>query len=311
MLKAPVETHGRALPWRRVASVVGALAVSGGALWLLHQKVWVDASATSELVTGSHLGWVLVSVLLVPLQVVLAAERWRLASAGLGLPLSRQAAWREFYLSMGLNQLLPGGVGGDVVRVWRQRSGGLATATRAAVADRVLGWVVLAVTAALGLLCWAPLTGHDPPQGAVPAAVSLTVAAMAALAVPKVIPGIGRVAADLRVLLRSRPVPLVLLSFALTLSILASLAVCARAVGAPVNGWVLAAGPVALLAMSIPLSFAGWGLREASLVPLLGVLGWRAEPALALSVLAGVTLFIGALPGLFVLGWPPVSPESP
>ena len=76
------------------------------------------------------------------------------------------------------------------------------------------------------------------------------------------------------------------------------------------GGWLLTAGPVALLAMSIPLSFAGWGLREASLVPLLAMLGWSPETALATSVLAGITLFIGALPGLLVLWLSPAKPET-
>jgi uncharacterized membrane protein YbhN (UPF0104 family) len=79
--------------------------------------------------------------------------------------------------------------------------------------------------------------------------------------------------------------------------------------------WVLASGlniPLAALdialitfistlAATIPISFAGWGIREGTLVYLLGLYGVSSDAAFALSVLYGLALTLSAAPGAFVL----------
>ena len=76
--------------------------------------------------------------------------------------------------------------------------------------------------------------------------------------------------------------------------------------------WVcLAIVPTVLLATLIPLSFAGWGLREGVMIVMLGYLGTGADAALALSLIFGVTLIIAALPGcLFWLQWREAAPAA-
>ena len=53
-----------------------------------------------------------------------------------------------------------------------------------------------------------------------------------------------------------------------------------------------------LLATMIPLSYAGWGIREAGAVWLLARAGIATESALAISVLFGAALLVAALPGV-------------
>jgi hypothetical protein len=53
--------------------------------------------------------------------------------------------------------------------------------------------------------------------------------------------------------------------------------------------------PVTLLQL-VPISLAGWGVREAALVVALGWFGARAEAALAISVLVGLCLILVGLP---------------
>ena len=59
----------------------------------------------------------------------------------------------------------------------------------------------------------------------------------------------------------------------------------------------LAAALCVLLATMIPLSYAGWGIREAGAVWVFAHLGLGAETALAISVLFGAALLVAALPG--------------
>jgi glycosyltransferase 2 family protein len=58
--------------------------------------------------------------------------------------------------------------------------------------------------------------------------------------------------------------------------------------------------PLVFLSGVLPISFAGWGLREGSMVVLLAVFGVASEGALALAVTIGLLSLIGAIPGIFM-----------
>jgi uncharacterized membrane protein YbhN (UPF0104 family) len=63
-------------------------------------------------------------------------------------------------------------------------------------------------------------------------------------------------------------------------------------------GPFFAAALCVLLATMIPLSYAGWGVREVGAVWLFVQLGLTAEQALAISMLFGAALLVAALPGV-------------
>ncbi len=63
-------------------------------------------------------------------------------------------------------------------------------------------------------------------------------------------------------------------------------------------GTFFAAALCMLLATMIPLSYAGWGLREAGAVWVFSQVGLAAEHALAISMLFGAALLLAALPGV-------------
>ncbi|HTT08222.1 MAG TPA: lysylphosphatidylglycerol synthase transmembrane domain-containing protein [Gammaproteobacteria bacterium] len=57
--------------------------------------------------------------------------------------------------------------------------------------------------------------------------------------------------------------------------------------------------PVFSVFASLPISYAGWGVRELSSIHLFGLLGVGSEQALAMTVLYGVIILLSSLPGLF------------
>jgi uncharacterized membrane protein YbhN (UPF0104 family) len=71
---------------------------------------------------------------------------------------------------------------------------------------------------------------------------------------------------------------------------------------------------VATLAATVPISVAGWGVREGALVFLFGLYGIRSDAAFAVSVLYGVSLSLMSIPGLFLIverdARPPNASES-
>jgi uncharacterized membrane protein YbhN (UPF0104 family) len=62
--------------------------------------------------------------------------------------------------------------------------------------------------------------------------------------------------------------------------------------------YMVAIPPVILLTL-LPLSFAGWGIREGAMVSIFALLGAPTESILALSILYGITLILASLPGLW------------
>jgi glycosyltransferase 2 family protein len=64
----------------------------------------------------------------------------------------------------------------------------------------------------------------------------------------------------------------------------------------------LVLGPSTMLAAALPLSLAGWGVREAALVVLLTEYGVVRSDAFAVSVLFGMLLIVAALPGAVAWG---------
>ena len=101
----------------RAWAVAGRVVVSVALLWLVSRFVDVDdvLARLSEL----DLGWVAVGLAVSVLQVGVLAWRWRYTAARLGIDLPLREALGEYYLSILINQLLPGGVTGDVSRAWR------------------------------------------------------------------------------------------------------------------------------------------------------------------------------------------------
>ena len=59
--------------------------------------------------------------------------------------------------------------------------------------------------------------------------------------------------------------------------------------------------PVFTILAGLPISYGGWGVRELSSIPILGLYGIPEEVALTLTILFGLTIFTSSLPGIFLL----------
>jgi uncharacterized protein (TIRG00374 family) len=57
----------------------------------------------------------------------------------------------------------------------------------------------------------------------------------------------------------------------------------------------------AMLASAIPISVAGWGVREGALIVLFGAHGVPADKTFTISVLFGACMVVASLPGAFAL----------
>lgn len=290
----------------RVLQIAAAVA-----LLLLVWRVAGGASAL-DLVRGAHLGWLSLAAALLMALTVLSALRWRLTAAPLGIRLGARRAIGEYFLAQLVNTTVPGGVLGDIGRAARSRhDAGVAAATGAVVVERTIGQFAMLVVLTAGfvgtLVVGTPIDWPRPVLSAlavlIPLAWIATLAVLVALRSRRTGSGrLARAAKSLRRSLGAAPWQQIALAAATASCVLGAFACCALAVRAPLSfAAVVTVVPVVLLAMLIPVSIAGWGVREGAAVALLPIAGISASQSLAVSIAFGLTALFAAVPGIGAL----------
>lgn len=205
----------------------------------------------------------------------------------------------------------PSTVGADLFRAAQMRAAGVDVkrAARIVIAARVMSFASLIAVIGAG----SPLAFQridDPAmRHAIAAlfvlgsigflAVAVAAPSLARRVAPRA-PSLAAFAIDVRALLTRTPASgWVLLTGQHVLRV-AGAGLIALALGVPASALDLfALVPAALLIAMIPVSFGGWGVREASMVHFLAYAGIGAPAALAISVTYGLTrTFVGALGGV-------------
>jgi uncharacterized membrane protein YbhN (UPF0104 family) len=291
------------------------VAVSGLLLWLVFR--WVDLSDVLARLTDLSPGWVVLGLAISVAQILVLAWRWRFTAARLGIDLPLPTALSEYYLGVLLNQLLPGGVAGDVSRAWRHARIESATgpAVRAVVLERASAQVVMTLTALASVLAlpWAPAW----TRAAAGATGAVGIAVLVAwLARPRSRGGdsvLGRLWIDAHtaVLGPGALVPQVASAVLVVASYIAVFVAAGRAVGleAPLSAVLPLVAPV-LMTMLVPVSVAGWGVREVAAASLWGLAGMTPAEGAAVSVAYGLLVLVSAAPGLMALLKAPLAGPS-
>jgi hypothetical protein len=208
--------------------------------------------------------------------------------------------------------VLPGGVLGDASRAWRQRSQvGFGPAVRAVILERASGQVVMCAVAALSLASMPLFFGVGWRTALLSFGGALGVVALGllmahwrrAIGSPK--PSWWR---DAHSALLARDVlgAQVAISVFVVLSYVCVYLAAARAIGVstPAADLLPLVAPV-LVSMLIPVSVAGWGVREAAAAGLWGLVGLTAVDGAAASAAYGIVVLASSLPGaLFLLTTP-------
>ena len=255
--------------------------------------------------------WVAIALGLSVLQVAVSAWRWRYTARRLGIPLGARRALAEYYLGTFLNQVLPGGVVGDVSRAWRHARDGRAVqdsargAVNAVLVERTSGQVVMTAVAAVSaaILLWGEWGASTLAWGMAGLMAAAWVAPRAWRRLRQV-PALRALGEDVRTGLLSRD--------AFPVQMTSSLVVVATYLGVFLAGALAmgVAAPIPLLAplvapvlvtMLLPVSVAGWGIREAAAATLWSSVGLSPEEGVAVSVTYGLLVLASALPGAVVL----------
>jgi uncharacterized membrane protein YbhN (UPF0104 family) len=294
---------------RRFALSLLRLAAGVAVLWFLWRQV--GAAPFEDGLRAVTWQAVLAAVMLTVLTTVCSAWRWRVVARALGVDIGLPDAVCAYYRSLFLNSVLPGGVLGDVHRavMHGRRAGDMARGLRAVAWERMWGQVIQAVVTVVVLL-----TLPSPVRPALPyvLAGAAGLAGCAALIVrraarrgrPRLARAARAVSADLRCGLLAPDVwpQLTLASVLVVAGHTVTFVIAARVAGctAPL-GELVALLMVVQVAVVIPLSIGGWGLREGAAAWAFAAAGLGAAAGVTVATLYAVLMLAAVAPGAGLL----------
>jgi hypothetical protein len=299
---------------RRILFSTIKILISLALLYLALRKVDLTELA-SRVNNLASLGWIVVAIAVTFLQIFVGVLRWRRISAECGAPLGLGQAMRFNLIGTFFNQTLPSSIGGDAVRLWLVARGGAGwrAATYSIFVDRAIGLIALAIIIVASLPWSYNLIGDPHGRSALLfvdfAALAGGVGFLVLGALPW--PWLKRwwgthhlhacaVIAN-RVIFSRKDGPAIAVLSILVHVLAVVIAWCVvQSITAPVVfGQIFQLVPPVMLITMLPISIAGWGVREASMALAFGYAGLLPNEGVNISLLYGaVTFLVGAFGGL-------------
>jgi len=245
--------------------------------------------------------------------------RWLVVLNAIHAHLPFWVAAKILYISMFFNQTLPSAIGGDAFRMFLARKAGVSLQgaingvmlERAATVTGLIGLVVATQPFLIARI------GDNPVKYAFPALAVIAVAGLIFLMLLdrlpqrfqswKLVRGLGHLATDTKKLFLSPRYALKAISLGVLGNILISLVAFLIAQSLAIEVSVLdclVLIPPVILITTLPISIAGWGVREGAMVAAFAFVGVAQGDAFVMSILFGLINVVFALPGglLWLLG---------
>ncbi|HKU06633.1 MAG TPA: lysylphosphatidylglycerol synthase transmembrane domain-containing protein [Bradyrhizobium sp.] len=287
--------------------------VSAALLYLALRKV--DFHELASRFNVASVGWIGLAIAANFLQIFVGVLRWREVSAECGAPIGLMQATRYNLIGAFFNQTLPSSIGGDAVRLWlvARAGAGWRAATYSIFVDRAIGLIALAVLI-VASLPWSYRLIADPNGRS--ALLFVDFAALAGGLGFLVLgwlkwPWLKRwwgthhlhacaVIANRVIFSRERGPRIAALSLLVHVLTVVIAWCVVRSIAAPVLfGQVFQLVPPVMLITMMPISIAGWGVREATMGLAFGYAGLLANEGVNVSLLFGAVYFVvGAFGGL-------------
>ncbi len=272
----------------------------------------VDFQTLFNLLINSHPGWVLVALFMQLISTLLAAFRWFQISQLLVFKEKFLFYVRSYFKGSFFNQLLPSSIGGDAVRILdlTHKKYDKKEAFFGVFVDRIVGLVGLLTLNLIASILFFGTFDKD---------FSLLIIGISSLSILgfmalfhlhrltflkkyKFLNLFVRLANRLNTLYKSR----LLLMEHITISVVVHLfsvltmycLALALNLGLSLQTMLIAVPPVFLLTI-IPISLAGWGIREGAMIGIFMLVGADQTKVLTMSILYGLLLIVSALPGSY------------
>ena len=246
---------------------------------------------------------------------LLHAARWLAVIKASGVKFTFKNALQLVLIGHFFNQTLPSSVGGDAVRIWCAYRAGLnfGIAASTVIVDRAFTLFSLLLLTAAGLPWLFEIVTDPAARWALSAVLFGGIAGFGAFLAPSHLPQfmsrrrvvralLGLAALARKVMFSGRYVVPVIALSALSyigFSIIVFYLMTAMQFAITLKDCVLLVPPVILVSV-LPISIAGWGVREGAMVVAFGFIDVPAGAAFAVSVLFGLTLAVASLPGAWL-----------
>ncbi len=261
----------------------------------------------------------LLGLFFVAAQFFTGVWRWRLILPLFNVHQPFRTALQIYWIGMFFNNYLPTGVAGDALRIqmMKQANTSLSKLFSAVFLDRLIGLLVLLLIIESSLFLFHKILAPLPLMlvsqfltiGGTLSLIFLS--HIHRLPIPWHASQLTRLTQQLSLdtsILWQHPTKTLLM---FTASLLGntgqvlSIYFLAHGLNLPIsflNCWIL--GLPVILAMSLPISIGGWGIREGAMISFLGLIGISATAAFSLSILFGLAMFLIYLPGsIFWIFW--------
>ncbi len=302
---------------RQILLSILKILISAALLYVALRKV--DLFDLGVRVSGfASLGWIALAIASSILQLFIGALRWCAVSAECGASLPIVLAMRFNLIGAFFNQTLPSSIGGDAVRLWLMaRAGaGWRAATYSIFIDRAIGLIVLAVIIFASLPWSYRLIGDPRGRSALLLLDFLALAAGLGFLVS------GRwhrlkgwwathyihacaVVANRLMFSPSRGPTIVILSILIhVFSVVIAWCIVQSISAAVPFAQIFLLIPPVMLITTMPISIAGWGVREATMGLAFGYSGLIPTEGVNIALLFGaVSFLVGMLGGIaWILG---------
>ena len=273
----------------------------------------IDFAAVSKTITGLDITLLIVGILFQLASTTVAALRWYRVSQLLGLGQKSIFYLRSYFKGFFFNQGLPTSIGGDAIRVLdiaklgkRKRD-----AFRSVFIDRLLGLTGLLLVNLFANI----LNPNLLPEGVFWLINLIVGAGISGFVVLnllhkfsfldrwRITTFVAKISHELHSIFTSLQEWLIQGGMAICIHLLSMIAIffIGHSVGLEYNllTFLIIVPPVILLTL-IPISLAGWGVREGAMIGLFGLIGADKTLVLSMSLLYGLVLVIASLPGFYV-----------
>ncbi len=273
----------------------------------------IDFHYLASQMLHANIVYILLAIIVAMISYAIVAFRWRLVIKALNdNTLTKKQCFKLIMIGMFFNQFMLASVGGDAVRIWLTTRNNISTRTaiNSTLFDRVFGLLALTILIISCLPIYLHALTNKLTFISLSILVSAVIVAMLLLLFLDRFPLLSRISFFQKILgTLSKDARTVFLSvknarkpaaYAVFSIMMPPLIIylIGQAYQFPITLiHCLAIIPPVILLSMLPISIAGWGVREGSMMVVASYLGITSSQAILVSVWFGISLLIASLPG--------------
>lgn len=272
----------------------------------------IDFTGTISILKQTDLFFFLIAFMVLLCQIMVANLRWQIVLKKLEFKFSFSETLKFLWVGLFFNQALPSSIGGDAMRAYylQKSYGNIKKTTIGVLLDRLYGLIGLFLLVVIvSPFIYLKFKSLELNLEILLFFACLLLCVLLSLSFDilpiklpkwKIIRGLNAISFEGRKIFLNRNTGILIMFFSILIHSFSILAVILLSYGLGLKIsllGIIVVIPLVTIFILIPISLAGWGVREGVMIVALGYLGVLPEQALALSIIYGLLILFSALPG--------------